>query len=60
MIKIIVNTEKEKEDLLAASRYIHDLRCIDTNHNDMVNTVCHIHMAPFLIEVDPDLPRSWG
>jgi len=50
MIKIIVNSEEEKEELLEASRHIHDSN-IDTDL-PMVNTIAHLYQAPFLIEVD--------
>lgn len=52
-MKIIVSTEQEKIDLLKASKYIHDLRNLDIS-NDAVNTIAHLYLAPFLIEVDPN------
>lgn len=53
-MKIIVKTEQEKLDLLKASKYIHDLKGLDTS-DDAVNTIAHLYCAPFLIVVDPDL-----
>jgi hypothetical protein len=51
MIKIIVNTEKEKQEVLEASEHIHDCLELDTDI-PMVNTIAHLYEAPFLIEVD--------
>lgn len=48
--KIIVPTERDKEQLLKALKYIHDSRCIDTEYY-AVNTLAHIHLVPHLIEV---------
>lgn len=48
-IKIVVDTEEEKEQLLEASRHIHDSD-VDTDL-PMVNTICHLYLAPQLIEV---------
>lgn len=53
-MKIIVNSEREKEQLRAASVYFHDLSEIDTDYNEMVNIICHLYRADFLIEVKPD------
>ena len=50
MFKIIVDSEEEKQQLLEASRHIHDLRNVDTNM-PMVNLICHLYQAPHLIEV---------
>jgi hypothetical protein len=55
-MKIIVKTEQEKIDLLKASKYIHDLKGLDTS-NDAVNTIAHLYLAPFLIEVDTNLNK---
>lgn len=51
MIKIIVDTELDKIQLLEASRYLDGLRCIDSHHNDMVNFLMHFYCNPDLIEV---------
>ena len=53
MIKILVSTEQEKQELLKASEHIHDAD-IDTDI-PMVNTIAHLYQAPFLIEVDDSL-----
>ena len=53
MIKIIVNSEEEKEELLEASRHIDDSN-IDTDL-PIVNTIAHLYQAPFLIEVDREM-----
>lgn len=50
---IIVHSEEEKKQWLEASRYIHNLRYIDSEHNDAVNTIMHLYLAPYLIEVRP-------
>lgn len=50
-IRIIVSTEEEKQQLLEASEHIHDAD-VDTDI-PMVNTLCHLYMAPHLIAVDP-------
>ena len=49
MIKIIVDTEQEKQELLEASRHIHDAD-VDTEIK-MVNTIAHLYLAPHLIEL---------
>ncbi len=49
--KIIVPSEYDKEQLLYALKYIHDLRCIDTDYI-AVNTLVHIYEAPELIVVE--------
>lgn len=51
MIKILVDSEQEKKELLEASRYLHDLRCINSHHNDMVNFLMHFYCNPDLVEV---------
>ena len=38
--KIIVPTKRDKKELLEASRYLHDLRCIDTDYIT-VNQLVH-------------------
>ena len=47
--------DKDKQKLLNASRYIHELRCIDANESEFVNTIMHLYTAPFLIEIDDNL-----
>ncbi|MNP89070.1 hypothetical protein D3C85_14680 [compost metagenome] len=56
VIRIIVGTMEEKEELLQASRHIHDAE-VDTDL-PMVNTLCHLYLAPQLIEVNPDNERK--
>jgi hypothetical protein len=51
--KIIVPTEYDKQQLLKAVKYIHDLRSIDTDYM-AVNTISHLYCRPDLIEVVPD------
>lgn len=48
--KIIVPTQQDKEQLLEAFKYIHDLECIDTDYM-AVNSIAHIYEHPDLIEV---------
>lgn len=50
-MKIIVDSEQEKAELLEAIEYIHYLRCVDTDHSPMVNRLVHMYLAPELIEV---------
>ena len=53
-IRIIVSSEKEKQELLEASRHIHYLR--DANLDlEGVNFLSHLYLAEFLITVDPTL-----
>ena len=48
MIKIIVDSEKTKQSILDESKYIHDLREVDS---DKANTLMHIYMNHNMIEV---------
>ena len=48
--KIVVPTQEDKEQLLLASRYVHNLRNIDTDING-ANVLAHLYIAPDLIEV---------
>jgi len=48
MIRIIVDTEKEKERLLEESLFIHKQRHVDVN---FCNTLAHIYTYPDIIEV---------
>ena len=53
-IRIIVSSEKEKQELLEASRHIHYLR--DANLDlEGVNFLAHLYLAEFLVTVDPSL-----
>ena len=49
--KIIVPREYDKEQLLKAFEYIHDIRTLDTDYI-AVNTVAHIYCEPNIIIVD--------
>lgn len=48
MIKIIVDSEKEKQKLIKESKYIHDLKNIDT---DKCSTLTHIYLVSEIIEI---------
>ena len=48
--KIVVPSEQDKQQLLAAFAYIHNLRNIDSDYM-AVNTIMHIYERPQLIEV---------
>lgn len=50
MIRIGVSTEHEKQELIDASRHIHNLRDIDTDL-PMVNFLAHLYMTEELIEI---------
>ena len=49
--KIVVPTEDDKQQLLAAFRYIHDLGEVDTDIM-AVNTLAHMYLREDLIEVE--------
>ena len=67
MIKIIVKTEEQKQELLKQSQYIHDfLVCPDDVKelgknwligldSDEAGTLMHLYTAPHIIEVDPNI-----
>ena len=48
VIKIIVDTEEEKQKLLNESLYIHNRANINT---DLCNTLAHLYTFPDIIEV---------
>lgn len=48
--KIIVPSEHDKHQLILASKYLHDLRDIDT-HFFQINTLAHLYLRPDLVEV---------
>ena len=48
--EIVVETERDKEQLLAASHYIHNLLEIDTDYMG-VNYIAHLYTTPDLIKV---------
>jgi len=53
MIKILVSSEREREELLQASKHIHDSD-VDTDL-PMVNTIAHLYQADWIIEVDRNM-----
>jgi hypothetical protein len=52
MTEIVVPTERDKAQLLAAFEYLHDNRTIDTDFM-AVNLLVHTYMNPELIKVRP-------
>ena len=56
MIKIIVNSEQEKRELLSASEHIHNLHDIDTDI-PMVNFLAHLHLNPEFIYVSVPIEK---
>ena len=48
--KIVVSSEFDKEQLLLAFKYIHDMWGLDTDYM-AVNTIAHVYTRPDLIEV---------
>lgn len=50
--EIVVPTDHDKEQLLKAFKYIHDLRSIDSDYM-AVNTIMHLYQVPELIKVRP-------
>lgn len=56
--KIIVPNNHSKQQLLAASEYIHDLQSIDTDFH-AVNLLAHLYTCPFLIKVKKTKKRWW-
>ena len=67
LMKIIVETEEQKQDLLNQSEYIHDflinkddIKGLGRNwliglDSDKAGALMHLYMAPEIIEVDPQL-----
>lgn len=49
--KIVVPTERDKEQLLKAFKYLHDCRYIDPEYY-AVNAIIHTYQNPDLIEVE--------
>jgi hypothetical protein len=49
--KIVVKTQREKDELLKAFNYIHNLREIDSDYL-AVNTIMHIYTRPELIVIE--------
>lgn len=57
MITIFVDTEKEKEQLIKESEYIHDFISGELIH-DSCNTLSHIYMNPNVIKVITEVDLS--
>ena len=67
MIKIIVKTEEQKQDLLKQSQYIHDFLVCKSDvkglgknwliglNSDEAGTLMHLYTAPHIIEVNPNI-----
>ena len=53
LVKIVVRSPEDKEQLLLASEYIHGLRQLDTGIV-AVNLIAHLYQCPDLIEVLPE------
>ena len=53
-MKIIVDTQKQKDALLQESEYIHYLTEIDS---DMAPTIMHIYLNPDMIEISGDYKK---
>jgi hypothetical protein len=51
--KILVHTERDKDQLLKAFKYLHDHGSIDPEYY-AVNTLIHMYLNPDLIEVDEE------
>lgn len=57
ILKIIVDSEWSKHQLLLTSEYIHDLSQIDTEIKG-VNTIAHLYLNPELIEVQDEHSKN--
>lgn len=67
MIKIIVESEEHKQELLRQSKYIHDFMINADDVKDLgkdwiiglefanAGTLMHLYTAPHIIEVDPNI-----
>jgi len=42
-MKIIVDTVEEKNEIIKMGKYLHDLRCINTDQCETLNTLCHLY-----------------
>ena len=58
-IKIIVNSEGSKQQVLKALEYIHNLECIDSDFMP-VNSLMHLYLYPDSVEVKPDYNFDYG
>jgi len=52
MIKILVDTEEEKQEILGASRMLHDRESVSPSTSNAMNILMHLYMAPNLISVE--------
>ena len=58
-IKIVVDSEESKEQMLKAIEYIHCLECIDPNFMP-VNSLMHLYLFPDSVEVKSDYDFDLG
>lgn len=54
MLRIIVDSEELKEELLKESKYVHDHFCKNFD-SDLCNTLMHLYLNPDLIQVKEDI-----
>lgn len=59
LVKIVVKTEADKQQILLTSEYIHGLRNIDTDIMG-ANLFAHLYQCPELIEVQSGVTTSGG
>lgn len=52
-IRIIARSEEDKDQLLKAFQYIHDMRELDTDYM-AVNYLAHVYTNPDIISVEPE------
>lgn len=58
-VKIIVDSEQSKEQILKALEYIHYLSCIDSKFM-AVNSIMHMYLFPDSVEVNVDYNFDYG
>jgi hypothetical protein len=58
-VKIVVDSEQSKEQVLKAIEYIHYLECIDSDFM-AVNAFMHLYLFPGSVEVDPNRDFDYG
>lgn len=59
MVKIIVDSEQSKEQILNAIEYIHNLECVNSDYM-AVNSLMHLYLYPDAVEVRPDYDFNLG
>lgn len=59
MVKIVVDSEQSKQQILNAIEYIHNLECIDSDFM-AVNSLMHLYLYPDSVEVRPDYDFNLG